>query len=83
MPIHQSHLRKRSSALAVAGLLACPFAMAQTSANTDVNTAAAWRATSRLGYGPTEATAQAARQNPIAQALGFCRAACAVASVGP
>lgn len=70
MPIHQSDLLKLLSALAVAGLLACPFAMAQTiantSANTDANTAAAWRATSRLGYGPTEATAQAARPNPKA-----------------
>ncbi len=69
MPIHPHHLRKLSSALAVAGWLACPFAMAQMPANTDVNTAAAWRATSRLGYGPTEATAQAARQNPKAWAL--------------
>lgn len=74
MPIHQSHTRKLSSALAVAGLLACPFDMAQTSvstsANTDANTAAAWRATSRLGYGPTEATALAARQSPKAWAMG-------------
>ena len=38
-------------------------------AQTDANTAAAWRATSRLGYGPTPATAQAAEQNPRAWAF--------------
>ena len=69
MPNRPSHLRKLSSVLAVAGLLACPFAMAQTSTNTDADIAGTWRATSRLGYGPTEATAQAARQNPKAWAL--------------
>ena len=68
MPIHQCHRHKLSPLLAVAGLLACCFAIAQTAANTDANTAAVWRATSRLGYGPTEATAQAARQNPKAWA---------------
>lgn len=83
MPIHQSHLHKLSSALAVAGLLACPFAMAQTSANTDANTAAAWRVTSRLGYGPTEATAQAARQNPKAWAIGQIDTAYAASQQAP
>jgi len=63
MPIRQSHVPKLSSALAVAGLLVCSFASAQTDANT-----AAWRATSRLGYGPTALTAQAAQQNPRAWA---------------
>ena len=64
MQIHQTHLRKIPSMLAVAGLLACPFATAQA----DANLADSWRATSRLGYGPTELTAQAARQNPKAWA---------------
>ena len=70
MPTHRSHFRKLSSTLTIAGLLACPFAIAQTFANTDANTAAAWRATSRLGNGPTEATAQAAQQNPKVWAMG-------------
>ena len=78
-----SHLCKLSSVLAVAGLLACPFAMAQTSTNADANIAAAWRATSRLGYGPTEATAQAARQNPKAWALGQIDTAYAASQLAP
>ena len=64
MPIHPSHKHKLSLLLAVTGLLASPYATAQT----DANTAAAWRATSRLGYGPTESTGQAAQQNPKAWA---------------
>ena len=78
MPIHQSHIRKLSSALTVAGLMACPFATAQTDANT-----ASWRATSRLGYGPTEATAQAARQNPKTWAMGQIDAAYAASQQAP
>ena len=70
MPTPSPHTRKlsssASSALAVAGLLLCHVAIAQT----DINATATWRATSRLGYGPTEATAQAARQNPKAWAIG-------------
>jgi uncharacterized protein (DUF1800 family) len=38
-------------------------------AQTDTNTAAAWRATSRLGYGPNAALAQAAQSNPRAWAF--------------
>lgn len=64
MPVHQSSLAKPASALlvavAVSSLLASPLATAQI----DANTAAAWRATSRLGYGPTDSTAQASQQNP-------------------
>ena len=62
MSNHPSHVRKISTALAVAivGIWACPFAIAQT----DANKADTWRVTSRLGYGPTELTAQAAQQNP-------------------
>ena len=69
MPFAQQHLHKLSviatSALAVAGLLVCHAATAQSAAST----AEAWRATSRLGYGPTEATAQAARQDPKGWAI--------------
>ena len=55
--------------LSVAIVLALPLlaswpADAQTPASTHANTAAAWRATSRLGYGPTADTARAADQNP-------------------
>ena len=64
MPVRPSKLRQLSSALTLVGCIVCPFATAQT----DANTAAAWRATSRLGYGPTPATAQAAEQNPKAWA---------------
>ena len=64
MPIHPSHKHKLSLLLAIAGLVASPYATAQTEANT----AAAWRATSRLGYGPTESTAHTAQQNPKAWA---------------
>ena len=64
MHIQPSHKAKVSSALATAAalvmLLISPLAAAQASANT----AAVWRATSRLGYGPTELTAQAAQQSP-------------------
>jgi uncharacterized protein (DUF1800 family) len=64
MPVHQSSLAKRWYGLPIAvvitSLLASPFASAQT----DDNTSAAWRATSRLGYGPSELTAQAAQHNP-------------------
>ena len=60
MPNHSLNKHKLSLLLVVAGLVASPTATAQT----DANTASAWRATSRLGYGPTELTAQAAQQNP-------------------
>jgi uncharacterized protein (DUF1800 family) len=53
-----------------ASLLANTTTLAQTPANAGVNTVAAWRATSRLGYGPTQATAQAAEQNPKTWATG-------------
>lgn len=64
MSIPTFRSRKMALALTVAALLACPFAAAQM----DANTAAAWRATSRLGYGPTESSAQAATQDPKAWA---------------
>jgi uncharacterized protein (DUF1800 family) len=53
------------STMALAALLFTGTASAQTAANN----AATWRATSRLGYGPTAATAQAAQEDPHAWAL--------------
>ena len=49
-----------------AGLAAALLQLAsgQVAAQTDATNAAAWRATSRLGYGPTAATALAAELNP-------------------
>jgi uncharacterized protein (DUF1800 family) len=79
MPFRQSLHRQLSFALTVASLLACPFAIAQAVGNT----AGAWRATSRLGYGPSEATAQAARQNPKAWALSQIDAAYAASQRAP
>ena len=79
MPIRQSHLSKLLPALTVAGLMACPFATAQA----DAHTALAWRATSRLGYGPTEATAQAAQPNPKAWAMDQIDAAHAASQRAP
>ena len=55
----------RLCAVAVAACLAAAPVAAQPDQH-----AAAWRATSRLGYGPTEATAQAAQQNPKGWAVG-------------
>ena len=49
----------RLCAVAVAAFLAAAPVAAQPDQQ-----AAAWRATSRLGYGPTQASAQAAQQNP-------------------
>ena len=51
--------------LAAAALMASPPARAQSS-NDGLT---AWRATSRLGYGPTPATAQAAQNDPKSWAL--------------
>ena len=78
MPIHRSQILKLSSTLTVALSLACPFAIAQSDGNT-----ATWRVTSRLGYGPTEATAQAARQNPKAWAIGQIDSAYAASQRAP
>lgn len=58
-----------AAALAFAlSMLAGPPAIAQAD-NSASNLQAAWRATSRLGYGPTAATAQAAETDPKAWAL--------------
>ena len=55
----------RLCAVAVSAFLAAAPVAAQPDQQ-----AAAWRATSRLGYGPTQASAQAAQQNPKSWALG-------------
>ena len=65
MPTYPPYMRQLAPAALVASLLLTTMATAQTG----VNTAAVWRATSRLGYGPTELTAQAAQQNPKVWAL--------------
>ena len=58
-------------------------AQGQSKAQSDSNTAATWRATSRLGYGPTAATAQAAELNPKAWAVGQIDAAYAASQRAP
>ncbi len=59
-------------------LLAKPVA-----AQTATSASATWRATSRLGYGPTAATAAAAQPNPKAWALGQIDAAYASSQTAP
>ena len=66
-----------------ATLMASRPAAAQAPASIDTNTSAAWRATSRLGYGPTTNTAQAALPNPKAWASGQVDAAYAASQVMP
>lgn len=55
----------RSAATLLVSALVCSAALAQA----DGNMAAAWRATSRLGYAPTAASAQAAQADPKGWAL--------------
>ena len=55
----------RLCAVTVAAFLAAAPVAAQPDQQ-----AAAWRATSRLGYGPTQASAQTAQQNPKSWASG-------------
>ena len=65
-------------------LLASWHGQALAQSPTDINAAsAAWRATSRLGYGPTAATAQAAESNPKAWAAGQIDAAYAASQRPP
>ena len=52
-------------------------------AQSDASTPATWRATSRLGYGPTAATAAAAQPNPRAWAIGQIDAAYAASQTAP
>ncbi|MES1979242.1 MAG: DUF1800 domain-containing protein [Pseudomonadota bacterium] len=65
--------------LAISGILAAHTVLAQTG----TSTAAAWRATSRLGYGPTADSAQAAETNPRAWALQQIDAAYAASKSAP
>ena len=67
------------STVALAAFLFAGSAVAQTG----INTAATWRATSRLGYGPTAATAQAAQADPHAWALQQIDAAYAASRQAP
>lgn len=64
-----------------ASLLASPPAMAQT--QSEANLDASWRATSRLGYGPTAASAQSALADPKAWALQQIDAAQAASQLAP
>ena len=79
-PIRTASLTILSTALLIAlSALATTPAIAQT----DGNTAAVWRATSRLGYGPSAATAQAAQINPQAWAASQIDAAFAASQRPP
>ncbi len=79
MPTYPPFLRQLAFTTAVTCLLVGTVATAQT----DASTAAAWRATSRLGYGPTVITAQAAQQNPKAWASSQIDAAYAASQRAP
>ena len=79
----QTKLQPTRSALVSIIALACLLVCSVAAAQTDVNTTAAWRATSRLGYGPTAASAQAAEQNPKAWAAGQIDAAYAASQRAP
>ena len=86
MPVRDSGLSRRFNppVISLALFLALPLlASWPVQAQTDANTAAAWRATSRLGYGPTPATAQAAEQNPKAWAASQINAAYAASQRAP
>ena len=82
-PVVQSKIGLAACALASAVLL-LPHtpAIAQTDASASA-LAATWRATSRLGYGPTAASTQAAQSNPQAWALQQIDAAYAASRQAP
>jgi uncharacterized protein (DUF1800 family) len=63
----QIHPPRRVQLIAIATALLC--LSTQAMAQTDSGPAAVWRATSRLGYGPSPASAQAAQTGPKAWAL--------------
>ena len=84
MPPRPSCPSKAHTSRLACGLAIClSFASVSVLAQTDANTAAAWRATSRLGYGPSEATAQAAQGNPRAWAFSQIDAAYAASQRAP
>ncbi len=66
-PSPTSHLARRLPFIAIACALLCLGT--QALAQTDSGPAAVWRATSRLGYGPSPASAQAAQTGPKAWAM--------------
>ena len=66
-----------------ASLLASPQAMAQAQPEANAKLSASWRATSRLGYGPTAASAQAAYADPKAWALQQIDAAQTASQLAP
>ncbi|MBC7719654.1 MAG: DUF1800 family protein, partial [Chitinophagaceae bacterium] len=70
-------------ALALMVLSLGPLASMSTWAQSDAHLAATWRATSRLGYGPTPATVQAAQANPQAWALQQLNTAYAASQLPP
>lgn len=69
-PPHKPQKTRRSAStfVFVLSVLASSLAIAQADTS-PANLSAAWRATSRLGYGPTAATAQAAQTDPKTWAL--------------
>ena len=69
--------------LSFALTMTLPLLTWPVAAQTDANTSAVWRATSRLGYGPTPATVQAAEQNPRAWAASQIEAAYAASQRPP
>ena len=80
MPQHRPHSdpnahrarQARPQTTVIAAALAVALSLwvsAPAMAQADFNTSAAWRATSRLGYGPSAATAQAAQANAKAWAM--------------
>ena len=79
------HTQRRPSAslLSISAVILFALFALPVMAQSDANTAAAWRATSRLGYGPTPATAQAAEQNPKAWAISQVDAAYAASQRAP
>ena len=86
MPPHRSRitlLRTLTTLTTLVAAMSGMFATQTALAQTDANTGAAWRATSRLGYGPTAASAQAAQTNPRAWALQQVDAAYAASKSAP
>jgi uncharacterized protein (DUF1800 family) len=83
MPVQETAMRPLLSCAATAVLAFTVLASGFAHAQPDANTAAAWRATSRLGYGPTAASAQAAQASPKNWALQQLEAAHAASQRAP
>ncbi|MES2412223.1 MAG: DUF1800 domain-containing protein [Pseudomonadota bacterium] len=69
MPPHHSRRAVLRTATTLAVALPAALTAFSALAQTDAGATNAWRATSRLGYGPTAASAQAAQADPKAWAL--------------